>query len=134
MTWRHSDISIEMVDEDSSDPIVTLEITTPVGVITVMAEFRLMGRIVGVKGAHIESRGISRNDIGVPNLRVIAQTAMEIFDYDGIVIEGAIRATGCQPGPSTSYPPVHPKSSRLKEASGERSERSTPSLHCVGVA
>src|SRR5271163_1020087 len=96
MTWRHSTISIEMVDEDSSDPIVTLEITTPVGVITVMADFRLMGRIVGVKGAHIESRGILPNDIGISNLRVIAQTAMD--DYDGIVIEGAIRATGANPG------------------------------------
>ena len=43
-------------------------------------------------------QGASPNAIGVANLYVLAQALMGKFDYDEIIVEGAVRTTGAHPG------------------------------------
>lgn len=43
-TWNRSDIRFRLVDEDTSDPVVTIEVATPRGSFLIMAEPREDGR------------------------------------------------------------------------------------------
>ena len=97
-TWTRADISFVLVDEITEHPVVTIEVVTPDGLILIMGEPREDGRTLVVERAHVSSRGIDRNDIGVRNLRLIATVIMSEMDYDDIRIEGEVRTTGANPG------------------------------------
>jgi hypothetical protein len=94
--WDVADISFEIVDDMSDDPVVTLRIATPVGPLTVMAEPAMQGATLHLTRAHVQARGA--NTIGAWNLLVIARAVIEGMDLDGLVVEGALRTTGANPG------------------------------------
>jgi hypothetical protein len=96
--WKRDAVSFSLVDEVTSDPVATIEVITPGGTMTIMGEPYPIGKILVVERIHISSRGIGPNDIGIRNLRLIADVIMEAMGYDVIRLEGAIRTTGANPG------------------------------------
>ena len=95
MVWTPDQISFEL-DELTDDPVVTIEITTPAGIIKFMAEAEDTGAVLVLRGAHIQ--GEASGLIGPGNLRLIARVVFERLGYDAIEIEGAARTTGVSPG------------------------------------
>jgi hypothetical protein len=98
MRWRKSDVSFRLVDAESSGVVVTIEVVVPGGSLLVMGEPRDEDRALVVSGVHMSSKGLAPNEVGVANLRVIAQMILEALDYDELIVEGAVRTTGAGPG------------------------------------
>jgi hypothetical protein len=97
MRWQPGDITFDIVAEETDHPVVTATINTPNGELRIMAEVAEQGRTLRLIGFHIQ--GATPNEIGVPNLRVMADAVMEKMDYyDAIEVEGAPRTTGASPG------------------------------------
>lgn len=96
--WSGGDITFEIDDTGTSDPVVTIEVVTPDGKLIVMGEPREEGRILIVERVHTHGIGVGRNDLGPAKLRAIAQALLESMDYDELVVEGAVRSTGPQKG------------------------------------
>jgi hypothetical protein len=94
--WKTKDISFDFVDDMTDDPIVTLRIFTPVGPLTFMAQPVMVGTTMVLKGSHVQDS--TANTVGPGNLMVIAHAVMEGMELDGLVIEGAVRSTGANPG------------------------------------
>ena len=96
--WSEADISFAVDYDLTSHPVVTIAIKVPSGLIMVMGEPRERGRTLVVEGVHVSSRGVGSNDVGVRNLRLIADIIMKVMDYDDIRLEGEVRTTGAYPG------------------------------------
>jgi hypothetical protein len=96
MLWSGADISFEIVDDMTDDPVVTVRVTTPVGVLMFAAEPVVMGRTLLLRGTHVQDG--RPNLVGASNLGVIAQALMEGMGFDELVVEGAVRTTGANPG------------------------------------
>jgi hypothetical protein len=94
--WRPADISFDMIDDLTADPVVTVVVTTPDGTLRVMAEPEMGAGVLILRRLHIQD-GVP-NAIGAGNLLVLARTLMERMDFDGLLIEGALRTTGANPG------------------------------------
>lgn len=97
MAWTSGDITFELLDDHTSDPVATINIGTPAGSIQLMGEPEEVGRTLVLHKAHIQS-DMGANALGVKRLRTIAQVFMERFDYDALEVEGEIRTTGARPG------------------------------------
>lgn len=95
--WSPTDLSFEFVSETTSGAVVTADISTPAGMLRVMAELEEHDRTLVLRGFHIELT-VKPNSVGLHNLRTLAQVVMERMDYDELVIEGATRTTGAGPG------------------------------------
>jgi hypothetical protein len=98
VSWRGSDITIVVEDYGTDDPVVTVTIKTPAGVVLAMAEVNRTGRTLELDGFHMHGETVGPNTLGVGNLGRLAQAVMETIDVDEIVIRGAIRTTGANPG------------------------------------
>jgi hypothetical protein len=96
--WRLGDLSFELDDEATSDPVVTAVVATPNGLLRFMAEPQVVGSTLVLKGLHTFGVGVVANAVGPANLRVVADMVMERMGFDGIVVEGAVRTTGANPG------------------------------------
>lgn len=96
MAWTKTDIAIELHDDGTEDTIVTVEVWTPAGVMYILAEVSEKAGELTLKGAHFS--GLGPNQLGLGNLKVIAAVALDYGGYDAIVIEGATRTTGANPG------------------------------------
>ncbi len=96
MKWAADQLSFEIVADETDDPVVTIIISTPAGVLKVMAEVEECGTVLLLKGTHVQAEAV--NKVGVTNLRLIAQVVLERLGYDAIEIEGALRTTGAGPG------------------------------------
>jgi hypothetical protein len=94
--WNTRDISFDFVDDMTDDPIVTLRVSTPVGLLTFMAQPVISGTTMVLKGLHAQDS--TANAVGPGNLMVIARAVMEGMELDGLVIKGALRSTGASPG------------------------------------
>ncbi len=94
--WDVADISFEIINDMTDDPVVTVLVQTPIGQLTFTAEPVEDGNVLVARGTHVQDA--SANAVGAANLMVIAQAAMKEMGYDGIVIEGALRTTGANPG------------------------------------
>jgi hypothetical protein len=94
--WDVADISFEIINDMTDDPVVTVLVQTPIGQLTFTAEPVEDGNVLVARGTHVQDP--SANAVGAANLMVIAQAAMKEMGYDGIVIEGALRTTGASPG------------------------------------
>lgn len=94
--WAIADISFEMVNDMTDDPVVTLLVSTPKGELVFTAEPVMRGNILVLQGTH--AQGAHPGAIGTANLMVIAQAVMEGMNLDGLVVEGALRTTGANPG------------------------------------
>ncbi|HJS87971.1 MAG TPA: hypothetical protein VJ779_21165 [Acetobacteraceae bacterium] len=104
-----------MIDDLTSDPVVTIGVETPIGRLGFMAEPEMVGAILILRRLHVQ--GASANRISAANLMVLAQTVMERMDLDGLVVEGALRTTGANPG---RRPSILRFSRRLRPASASR--------------
>ena len=89
------DITVE-VDEHQTDlPTILASITTPIGVVKLLGEVRVVGDTLHIEGAHIE--GLSANDLGIAGLNAIGRKLLVETDVAKIVIKGSHRTTGrCQ--------------------------------------
>src|SRR5271168_3402027 len=96
--WYNTDIHFDLNTQGSSDPVVTIEISAPGGVLALMGEPVEQGRSLIVRQAHVQSWGFGPNTVGIRNLRVVAKALMEMMSYDDISIEGEIRTTGAGQG------------------------------------
>ena len=96
MKWAADQLSFEIVTDETDDPVVTIAISTPAGVLKVMAEVEERGTVLLLKGTHVQADAV--NKIGISNLRLIALVVLERLGYDAIEIEGALRTTGASPG------------------------------------
>lgn len=98
--WGPGEIQFEFVPELTEGSVVTLEITTPAGRLLFMAEASQSenGKTLFLQRAHIQSDDVGPNNVGAGNMRALAVVAMELMGYDEIVIEGAVRTTGANPG------------------------------------
>lgn len=96
MVWTTADIEILFDGLNTDDPIVTLDVTTPVGMMQVMATVLRRGRIVEVDGVHVQ--GLAANAIGAGGLLRVLRAILETIDADEIIIGGGIRTTGANPG------------------------------------
>ena len=94
--WNPAHITFDIVNEMSAGSIVTIAVTTPIGVLKVMAEAAMTGRTLILDQVHVQDGW--PNAVGWINLRLIAGRVMEGLDLDGLVIKGAIRTTGANPG------------------------------------
>jgi hypothetical protein len=94
--WDPADVAFDLVDDLTSDPVMTVFVFTPAGVMKVMAEPRWMGRTLVLGGLHMQD--LSPNLVGAANLMVIARVVMQRMNADGPVIEGGLRSTGANPG------------------------------------
>ena len=96
--WAPGDIKFRDIDYDATeDPVLTISIETPLGVLEVMFSPIEHNRSLRLQGLHVQS-AIDPNAIGPANWRLIAQVAMEYMDYDEIIVEGSVRTTGARPG------------------------------------
>jgi len=89
---------IEIICDQSDENIVVARVATTVGTILVMAEVELTGRSLILSGVHIQGDDVKANEVGFAGLRRIIQEAMEELGVDEIVIIGAVRTTGANPG------------------------------------
>jgi hypothetical protein len=96
--WNADDIRVVLLSDVSEGDIVTVEVTIGDISLRIMGEIREHDRRLAAVGAHISSTGIKPNEVGIANLRLVAQALMEVGGYDEIVVEGAIRTTGARPG------------------------------------
>jgi hypothetical protein len=95
--WATGDISFELIADLTDDPVVTLAVGTPDGVLMFAAEPWALGTTLVLRGTHVQFAGPA-TAIGAANLMVIAQVVMERMGFDGLVVEGALRTTGANPG------------------------------------
>jgi hypothetical protein len=80
----------------TSDPVVTIVVHTPGRVLRFMAEPEISGTTLILRGFHVQDAWA--NAVGAANLRVLAQAVMERLELDGLVVEGAVRTSGANPG------------------------------------
>lgn len=90
----HIEITID--DDGTEDSVVTAHIETPYGEISVMADVEISDRSIRLEGLHIGGGGA--NSFGSASLRDLVRSIMEQLDVDEIIVEGAVRTTGANPG------------------------------------
>lgn len=97
MLWPPNDITfLGIADDISQGDVVTIRIGTPVGIVWLMGEIAIQGRLLLVRGLHMHSEG-GPNAVGIGNLRLMARLVLERLDCDEARIEGALRTTGANP-------------------------------------
>lgn len=94
--WAADDISFEIVDDMTDDPVLTLTVSTPAGQLTFMGEPVIEGRVMMARAVHVQ--GGTPNSVGVGSLLVLARVLMERMELDEFIVEGALRTTGANPG------------------------------------
>jgi hypothetical protein len=87
---------IQIIEQQSN--VAVARITTDLGVPLVLAELELIERVLLLHGLHIQGGNVRINELGVVGIRRIMRDAMENLDVDEIIIEGAARTTGANPG------------------------------------
>jgi hypothetical protein len=73
-------------------PTILASITTPIGVIELIGDVRLIGSVLHIERAHIG--GLSANALGIVGLNAIGRKLMEEASVTEIVVEGSARTTG----------------------------------------
>jgi hypothetical protein len=89
-------VGFDIVPALTDHPVVTIVVTTPAGPLSFMAQLSMRGETMVLDGLHVQDS--RANAIGIGNLMVLAQAVMEGMDLDGIVVNGAPRSTGANPG------------------------------------
>jgi hypothetical protein len=93
-------VAFRFLDRETEGDIVTIEFEMPAGRVLVMAEVYGVGCIAFASRLHIQSSDRGKNAFGWAQLRVMALAALEWLgdDYDELVIKGAVRTSGANPG------------------------------------
>jgi hypothetical protein len=98
VAWSGGDIDIVLDQFGTDDPVVTATIVTPAGDLAVMAEPITQGRRLVLDGLHMHGVNLRPGQLGWLRLRWLAQAVMERLDLDEIVVRGAVRTSGANPG------------------------------------
>jgi hypothetical protein len=96
--WRTEDVSFVLIDDQTSDPVVTVEITVPGGRLSAMAEPTVVEGTLILRAFHMHGEGIGAERVGTGNLLALAGVVLEGMGFDELVVEGADRTTGAKPG------------------------------------
>ncbi len=96
--WGAERIRIVVDDDLTDDPVVTADIATPAGALKLMAIPTLEGRRLTLSGLHMHGVGLGPTGFGAGNLRKLADAAMEALGCDEIIVDGAVRTLGANPG------------------------------------
>jgi hypothetical protein len=94
--WDSAELSFEMADDLTFDPVLTIVVQTPDGRLRFMEVPEMFGATLVLRRVHMQDA--RANAIGAANLKVLARTVMERMELDGLVVEGAVRTTGANPG------------------------------------
>jgi hypothetical protein len=94
MFFTAADVAIAVTEADGDELIV--EIATPAGVIELVGQVRIAGRVLYFTGAHIQ--GLHPGALGRDGLNVIGRKLLSEADVEEIVIEGGTRTTGLRKG------------------------------------
>jgi hypothetical protein len=92
--WSSAQISIVIDEVDL--PTVLASIATPIGVVELIANVRLIDSVLYIERAHIG--GLSANALGIAGLNAIGRKLMEEAGVTEIVVEGSARTTGRSKG------------------------------------
>ena len=98
MTERPPSVKVELVEIDGDTVAVDLE--TAAGSLRIVADVRFIGRIAYASGLHIQGNDRGKNAFGWASLRSLAFAVLDWLgeDYDELIIKGAIRTSGANPG------------------------------------
>lgn len=91
-------MSVEIELDEFEDGIAVGRVITREFQLVVMAEVIFEDREVVLRGLNVHAVGVSVNELGNARLRKLVIATMERMDVDTLVIEGAIRVTGANPG------------------------------------
>jgi hypothetical protein len=94
--WDPAQVTFDLVDDMTTDPVVTVTVSMPAGVLKLMAEPERVGRTLILHGLHMQD--LVPNAVGAANLMVLVDVVMERMDVDGLIVEGGLRTTGANPG------------------------------------
>lgn len=96
-SWSPDDIAYIGVEPGMSEgDVITVSVSTPVGVLRMIGLIEIEGRTLLVSGFHMQ--GASPGSVGIANLRLIGAAILERIDCDEGRVEGAVRTTGASPG------------------------------------
>jgi hypothetical protein len=91
--WDRDVIRVDIGDVDGD--VMIIEVTTPVGIVQIIGKVTRVGRVLQVRGAHVD--GLRGGALGRAGLNAIGRKLMEEADVDQIVTEGGTRTTGKNP-------------------------------------
>lgn len=93
-------VAVRLVESESDNAIVTIEVETTIGTLLAMAELRTAEQTLYAVGFHIQSIDLDSNAFGAVNLRRVARAMLDWLgdDYDERVLIGGIRTSGANPG------------------------------------
>jgi hypothetical protein len=101
--WTPGDIVIVIDDSLTDDPVLTAEIDTPAGRLKMMAEVSIRDGLLSLRGLHLHGVGVAPNAFGLGSIRRLADAVMKEFGCDEIVVEGAVRTSGANPGNAPGF-------------------------------
>jgi hypothetical protein len=98
MTERHLTVTVQLVESDGDT--VTVDIETMAGSLRILADVGVIGRTAYASGLHIQGNDRGKNAFGWASLRALGWAVLDWLgdDYDELVIKGAIRTSGANPG------------------------------------
>jgi hypothetical protein len=91
-------VKVELVETDGDT--VTVDLETSAGSLRVLADVSVVGRIAYASGLHIQGNDVGKNAFGWTSLRALGWAVLDWLgdDYDELVIKGAVRTSGANPG------------------------------------
>jgi hypothetical protein len=92
--WAPEQISVEIDVADHPELIVV--VTTPIGVMSLMASVSIVNRVLLMDHTHVG--GLKPGALGRAGLNAIGRKLMELTDVDEIIIQGSTRTTGRNEG------------------------------------
>jgi len=96
--WTAADIEMVLDEDLTDDPVLTAEIATPAGRLKAMADVSLDNRTLHLIGLHMHGDDFGPSAFGAANFRRLANAVVEKLNCHEIVVEGATRTSGANPG------------------------------------
>jgi hypothetical protein len=98
MTVRHPLVTVQLVENEGDT--VTVDIETMAGTLRKLADVSIVGRTAYASGLHIQGNDVGKNAFGWASLRSLGRAILDWLgdDYDELVIKGAVRTSGANPG------------------------------------
>jgi hypothetical protein len=98
--WHRRDIRFDLALDHTDGGVATLKVMTPAGDLLFMGEPEKQGSRLIARGVHVNgaNAAITAGTVGAARLLLIAQVFLEVFDYEELILEGALRTTGGRPG------------------------------------
>jgi hypothetical protein len=94
MMWTSDEIVVEI--DVVEHPETVIVITTPAGVMSVMASVSIIDRVLRLDRVHVE--GLKPGALGRAGLNAIGRKLMELTDVEEIIVQGSTPTTGRNPG------------------------------------